>query len=192
MGILAKGVFHQGENTETLDTVIRAFIPPKARTKILITTFKYTAAATAHVLSIIQVRGRTTVASDAAASQKVVNLVAQPEAGNDVAAADLMAFELANGLVIFDVVASVVTLAITMTVNFAQIVKAGSPVWFFGVAGDSGVDTLALKLSTQTSHVDDLAGVISATEQGDPLILESDNATAAGFLNIIAGIYAKF
>ena len=167
----------------------------------------------------------TTVANDAAYGQAVLNIVADPgvyataanwkrtpfpngavpSSPNDpIAANDYVVYQNADGTWTLDTVASVSTLAITMTTNLGNgsaaagtAVKQGAPFYFFGVVTELDPNTGQLNPQyTTTATVVDTGwsdtdlGVVNALYPGDPLIFYDPNTSNADILNFISGIYA--
>ena len=186
-----------GGKTQTAGTIIQYLIPPSPATFrgiTRITTLTYISGSTAHTLTAMRPLGRTTVASAGATGQAVVNITADPgvAAGygginNGIAANDFVAIRTASdGVTRLYKVSSVSTLAITMTANLTVAVAAGDIFWFFGAAGDTdgrtGSAHPALKppASATTTYTDRDGGVIATIGAFEPILLNSDNATAAG------------
>ena len=186
-----------------------------------VTSLKYTTGTTLHQIGILRPKNFTTVASAAAINQAVINLTADPGiystnykyptpgsvvnaqvADHGIAAGDYAAYQLADGTWIADTVASVATLAITMTTTIPNItgggVLAGAPFFYFGVAAtgkdpatgliDPQFDTTAS--TTNENFQDYETGICQGAHKGDPLIFYSPNPTAAGKLTLISGFYS--
>lgn len=152
----------------------------------------YRAAGTAHTLTILRALGVTTAAA-AAAGQAVLTLAAQPQAGNDVAADDYLAWEVAEATAggatlvhyLHGKVLSVSGLTITLTANLTRAVPAGSRVWLLGVAGDAAPSgEQQLTFSAPANAVTTLGGpdvdVACSGLLGAPILVLSNNATNAG------------
>lgn len=184
---------HFGTITQTLGTVINVFVPPVEGLFARVLEYVYTAAGTAHTLTLMRPIGQAKAAAAALAGQAVLVLDSQPAtnsglATNDVAANDWMAWENTDGTYSFDKVASVSGLSVTMTSNLPKAVAQGKRVWMFGLTTDLNTDGYAhpaapLTASTTTAVVNTgvgEAGVASTLRGGEPMLLQSDNATAAG------------
>lgn len=195
-----------GGKTQTAGTIIQYLIPPsptsvKGITRI--TNLTYTSGSTAHTLTVLRPLGRTTVASAGATGQAVVNLTADPgvAAGygginNGISANDFVAIRTASdGITRLYKVSSVSTLAVTMTANLTVAVAAGDFVWLFGITSDTdgrtGSAHPALKppASATTVYSDSNGGVIATIGAFEPMLLNSDNATAAGTIAQISWQY---
>lgn len=188
-----------------------------------ITDLIYTSGATLHQLAIMRPLNWTTVSSAAAINQAVINITADPGvystnykypqpsgfstgtavvADNAIAANDYCAYQLVDGTWVFDTVASVATLAITMTTNVPNItgggVAAGAPFFFFGIVSDSNPQTGVAHhqwdsiASTGNEKFQTAGGTswCSSLNKGDPLIFYSPNGTNAGKLTTISGYYS--
>lgn len=178
--------------TQTAGTLIVQLIPPHREGVTRITKAVYTAAATAHTMTIARAIGRTTASSAAASGQAVINLTADPNTSvggsNAIAANDILAIRETDGVTRKYVVSSVSTLAITLTTNLTAGAASGADVWSFGVLGDtdprSGAahPTLTLPASATTTYEDREAGVMASFARDEPLWVSINNATNAGTL----------
>jgi hypothetical protein len=183
------------------------------------------AGSTAHAIIIARPKNWTTVASAAAAGQAVINITADPgiystnyryplpgvvasSAGlyaypgrvpdSGISAGDYCAYQLTDGTWVFDTVASVSTLAITMTNNVPTGgVAAGAPFFLFKVPGtnlDPATGQLDPSFTTVVSannvFTDYLVGICQSLHKGDPLLIVDGNATAADVLNYASGFYS--
>lgn len=178
----------------------------------------YTTGATAHQIGIMRPFNFTTFSADAAAGQKVVNITADPGlystvanwkyspvpnavpriANNAIAASDYVAYQCADGSYVIDTVASVATLAVTLTTNVPTGgVKSGGQFYFLGVIGDSDPSTADVNPQTTTVASaaqavywsDPIVGVVQAVHAGDPLMFYSPNTTNAGVLEFLCGFH---
>lgn len=164
-------------DTESAGTVIVQMVQPQADYhKMSISRLTITAVTTAQTLYVMKVLGRTTLSAAAAASQKVVNITADP---GSIAANDYLAIQNDDGTWFYDIVASVSTLAITMTTNVATALASGNRVLFYGVHTD-GHETAAVPAGENTWE-DDVA--YWASNHGEPIILYLTNATNAATVN---------
>lgn len=185
-------------------TAIRQLVPPHRLGFTRITKLVYTCAGTAHTVTVLRPIGKTTVASAGAAGQAVVNLTADPGLAaayggisNALAANDLVAIRTASdGITRLYVVSSVSTLAITMTTNLVVAVAAGDTVWNFGITTDTDGRTgaahpaLLPPASATTSYEDREGGVVSSLAKDEPLLVNSNNATATGTLAQVSWCYS--
>lgn len=177
-----------GYHTEVAGTVIQSNIPGVNGQRIGLSELLYTAAATAHTLSLMYPGSsagcKNSAASAAAAAQKVINVVDNPldPAGNAAAAGDWVAYQDADGVWNFDTVAGVVAKAVTMTSNIVTAgIAAGGLVRFFGVAGDLNCFQLAATANATTEYGNGRL-ILVHPDRGEPMIMQSDNGTNAGFL----------
>lgn len=175
--------------TASAGTVINVVVPPNASGRTRVTKVSYTAAATAHSLYAMRPIGRTTVSSTAAASQKVINLTADPgPTGNLLAANDWLVIQNTDGTVFADTVASITGLAATMTTNLVTALSAGAKVWNCGIITDTDPRNLLahpkwaslLAAAATTNLTGDGEMLISTYAIDEPIILQSNNATNAG------------
>lgn len=191
---------------------------------IHVTDFVYVVPTTAHLITVMRPLNYTTFSADAAAAQAVVNITADPgtyatagvykyplpngvsipSTGNNVIAAnDYVVFQTAAGQWVMDTVASVSTLAITLTTNLPTggVLKGGL-FYYFGISTDTdpatneahqAFDILAAGSGTATYTLQSQGGnnLWQTYHQGDPLIFYSSNATTAGFIELISGYYAS-
>lgn len=180
----------------------------------------YDVSTTAHTLTIFRPLNYTTFSADAAAAQAVVNITADPgvystnfkyplpngqtapsTADNAIAANDYVVYQTAAGQYVLDTVSSVSTLAITLTTNLPTGgVKAGGLFWFYGITTDTDPTTnlahiqmTALAAASGTSRYDlsDATNLWNALHPGDPMFIYSDNSTAAGTIQLVAGWHGK-
>ena len=188
-------------HTETAATAITEDVPGQNGKRLALVGFDYLNAATAHSLNIMHcgslAGSRTTASALAVSGQKVVNATDAPTdpAGNATASGDFIAFQLTNGSWEFDTVASLSTLAITITNNLqgvdagagATAIAAGGAIRIFGVVGDGFNFAFGLTASVVT-HLDDTI-LCQAPFVGDPLMVYDANATNAGFINNLLFAY---
>lgn len=198
MGIsLAYGGNVFGTLTATAGTVINLLIPPRRGAVTRVPQVRYTAGATAHTLTALRSLGRTKASAAAATGQAVVNVTANPgPSGNALAANDWVAIRhSADGITRLYRVSSITALAVTMTVNFAVAVAPGDDVWMMGAAGDTDPrigaahPAFALASGATTTLADDTTGVACSHAQDEPVLLQVDNATNAGTLNLATSAY---
>lgn len=194
---------HFGGLTATAATVITAFIPPRVGFFSLLTRILYRCAGTAHTISIQKSLNVTTLTSAAAASQAVINLAVDPGTGTvagAIANTDYVLVQLDDGTFFLQKVASVASLAITLTTNLPATAAAGNKVWFFGAPGDQpassqttqkrnpllGYQILAT-VSVMNDWGDNASGICQSNNPNEPIMISSNNATAAGFFELVAG-----
>lgn len=193
-----------GGLTQTAATLIQYLIPPDRRGKTRISKVTYTDGGTAHTLTFLRPLGRTTVSAIAAAGQAVFSLTADPGVAaayggisNTIAANDFVAIRTASdGITRLYKVSSVATLAITLTGNLTVALAVGDDVWFFGITTDTDGATGAahpkLLSGAGTAAVtfeDREGGVVASLRQDEPILFNSNNATAAGTLSQLSYAY---
>lgn len=188
--------------TATAGTAITALLPPRARAFTRLTKLLYRCGATAHTVTVLKTLGSTTLSAAAAGSQAVINLTADPGTGTPagaIAANDFVCVQLDSGEFFLGKVSSVSTLAITLTANLPSAAAAGNAVWFFGAPGDHTSSQTTTKpnpaVGSQypaTASIlntwDDVAsGLHQTLNQNEPLLVHSNNATAAGTFEQVTG-----
>lgn len=178
----------------------------------------YTTGGTAHPIYILRPFNYTTFSADAAASQAVVNITADPgvystnylynaptgtfrTADNAIAANDYVCYQAADGTWVVDTVSSVSSLAITLSNNVPTGgVKKGGLFYFFGIATNTDpatgyahpTTTIAASQTKDVTWADSNVGVVTSLHLGDPLIFYSGNGTAAGILEYLSGFYSQY
>lgn len=177
-----------GKTTAAAGTAIVVLVPPDLQGKTRIAKLVYTAAGTAHLLSILRPLGRAKTSAAAASGQPVINLATNPTA---IAANDNIAIRHSDGVTRKYVVSSVAALAITLTTNLGAAVASGADVWDFGVPTDvdpntgRATDTLDGTASATTTYEDREVGIMASYKVDEPLLFHSNNATAAGTLVLL-------
>jgi len=192
------GIFSKGVHTETAATIIQENIPGSDGNRIALNHLLYSNQGTAHTLSFMypgdRAGCRTTASADAAISQAVLNVTDAPvdPAGNAVASGDVIAYETSDGWE-FNTVSSLSTKAITLGTNIASPVLAGAKVRVFGIAADKACQQAALAASVVTELGDGNGIYFIQPEycRGDPVVVQSNNATAAGTLQNLIALYLK-
>ncbi len=219
------GFLNFGRTTASFGTVYTLLIPPLSiSTLTLIDFLQFTISTTAHTLTIMrplssqQVTGQSHRCSAyltalAADTQAVININQDPgvftaytfngssapkTANNVIAASDYVAFQYPDGTWGLDTVASVSTLAVTLTNNLSTGgLAAAAPLWFFGISTDTNpADGKAhapftLPASTIANFGDEGKPFFSAFKAGEPLLIYVNNATAASVLERASAIYVN-
>ena len=189
-----------GKKSVAFGTKINSLVPARQGAYTRVTTFKYTAAGTAHTVTALRSIGRAKLAAGAAASQAVVVLDRDPSpAGNAIAANDYVSYRNDDGTFVFDTVASVSSdkKTITLTTNLVSAISAGADFWLHGVAADtdpktgSAHPTYPAPASVTTTYTDNVQGVISSNDRDEPILLQSDNITATGSLDAVSYCYTR-
>ncbi len=203
--------FGIGQKTVAFGTLINAIIPGQNGKKAKITSLRYTSAGTQHTLTFLRPLGKTTITALAAASQAICILLADPglytnkrTANNAIAANDIVLFKYPDGTYFQAIVLTAVavgdgTITLTLTTNFPAAIAANSTMYFFGLIADVDPNTaeahptLAPPTSASTTYPVTSAiqgGVLFQTlVAGDPMIVQSSNATATGSIDSIGGVY---
>jgi hypothetical protein len=188
------GADQSGSVTAVAGTAITQPTTRKRGCKTTLDTATYTAAGTAHTLTVMRDIGRTKVTSDAAAAQTSVVLDADPgPTGNGLAAGDHLIFIKPDGLPHLGVVSTwtpgTKTVVLTANVPTGGFAK-GADVFNYGVPADTdpatGSPHFALTQGAGATTVNNNAtgnGLVDSFRNGAPLLLHSNNATAAGTLN---------
>lgn len=170
-----------------------------------INNITYTSAGAAHTITIMRPVAATTIdggSNGGDSSFDVANLGAMKVTSSSsielIATNDYLAWVNVNGIYQFDTVSSVSGNTVTMTSSLGTAVADGAPVWIFGELGRAPHVTLSPSVSTTTSincHVQaGQPGQVNTNVRvgsGDPLIVSSDNGTAAGTIVSISGEYVS-
>ena len=182
----------------------------------------YTTSTTQHNVYVMRPLNWTYLTAAVAKNTTVFNVAADPgvystnykyptaggvppcqAADNAIAANDYVAFQYVDGTWQLDTVASVSSLAITLTTGTANrtgaTVAANSPFFFFGIQTDvDPADGVAHWHTTTTASTnraaliaDYFSGGIQSWHPGDPMVIYVDNLTAAGALDLASGFYQK-
>lgn len=186
--------FHFGSITQTAGTAIIRTVPFRPNRIARITTLRHKAGTTLHTATVLKSLGSTTVVSGGAAAQADVVLAADPgPAGNGIAANDYVTFELPDGTTFQSTVNAWVagTLTLTLNDNFPTGgVAVGAKVWDHGVAGDQTSLAFEMPASATTSYVESIQVGVAEGLAGEPMVVYVNNATVAGTLQQVAGLYA--
>lgn len=202
---IIRDVYSQGgQLTATAGTVINCLVPARKRLKTVLESVAYKAGTTAHTLTVLRDQtpragAKITATAAAATGQAVVNFsstaITRAGSAGTVAANDWVAIESSDGSTQLYQVSSVSTLAVTMTANISPAVNKGARIWPLGVAADHATAgafaAAASTTTTLTDAVNGAAGVIAAYDEEEPLLVQSNNATAAGTINQVAAVYIK-
>jgi hypothetical protein len=201
----AIAAFGRGKATATAGTRIRVLVPGDRHGYTYLSFVRYTAAGTAHTLTMMRGQSFTTASAAAAAAAVAVVVVDDllDGAGNALAAADLVAIELDDGswhLGIIDTggwngTTNTLTLTAGTAIPAGRSVEVGARVISYGVAGDSGHAnyTLAAGASATTNYpaVANSGPLCKSYSRNEPIIVDSDNATAAGTIEQVSAVYEK-
>ena len=175
-----------GKFTQTAGTVIDALVPGKPGFLTRLSKLRYISLATQHTLTIMRTLGTTTLSAAAATGQAVINLTADP---GSIAANDYVVVVDNDGVQHLRKVSSVSVLAITLTANVPSALSAGNKVYFLGIIGDTGHLQLSPGTGATTEYSDDMVGVCETNAKGEPLVINSGNATNAGIIDLLTWGY---
>ena len=170
-------------NTALADTAFLQHLEPLSVYRQIVTRLTILCAATAQTLTVMQALARTTTSASALASQKVINLTADPGIGTvagGIASGDYCIVELTDGTHQVNLVDSVSTLAITFIDDFSQAVKSGAKVYFYGTAAN-GHEQVAVASGGETTF-ESSEGWFVAKNAGYPLLFHLNNITNACIL----------
>lgn len=198
----AIAAFGRGKKTATAGTRIRALVPGDKHGYTYITFFRYTVSTTAHTLTLMrgQSRGKATAAVAEGGTSLVVDTALKDGAGNAIAANDVVAYETVDNGWVLDTVSGwdATSKTITLTTGPASGsggIAVGAKVVAFGVAGDAGHADYQFASGTSTTAsfpaVANAGPLCKGAAINDPVIFDSDNATAAGTLEGISAEYAN-
>lgn len=164
-------------NTESAGTPIVQQVEPMAGYRTILQRLTVKTGATEHELTVMQVLGRTVASAAAAASQKVLDIEADP---GSIASGDYCMVQLADGSFQTNEVDSVSTLEITFVDDWTAAIEAGAKVWFFGAPSDDHADYV-LPANTETTYESEFGWIVAARRK-EPLLLYIANATNASVI----------
>jgi hypothetical protein len=210
------GKRNYGKVTQTAGTAIVRMVEPWQNGWTRLTMVRYTCGTTAHTLTLMRPFNVVTFTALGASGQAVVNISADPghyslagtiaTADNLIAGGDYVVYEVADGSYVVDTVASVSTLAITMTTNLPTSgVAIGGRFWWFGLAADTNPNNnqanpiynavassvLTLGRSDGLCSIPDNRLLNVGKGKYQPLILYDANATAAGTIESVGVEYIR-
>ena len=218
MNVGATGLtFGYASTTATAGTRFQRLIPPKGknrRTKI--TKLQYRSGSTAQTLTAMTPLAKTTAYATAAASATSLLLTRDPGsyaanaiadglpvpsvADNLIATNDWLVYQTADGnfYAVKITGASTSSGVVTCTVGALQAggVKVGAPVWFFGIITDTNPQTgeahplFLPPTSATTAYGDGASALVQTARENEPILLDSDNATAQSWLDYVSGVYS--
>lgn len=181
-----------GSITASSGTELLRVCPPKAGRFTRVHSTVYDCSTTAHTLTMMVPLDKTQASTDAAAGQAVIKLKKAPvdASGTKIAANDYIVVKDEAGVFGVYKVASVSSLSITITVSvgsadgsgFVNKVLADAAVWFYGTAADHSKRAFTMKASTVTTLPDAVNGWCTSSAKVEPIVIHSDNSTAAGTL----------
>ena len=201
-----KGSFGVGSVTATAGTAFTAVIPPGgSRDKTRITKLAYTSGGTAHALNILKCQHKTAATSAANASQADIVLddvstVNEMDGGTTtetLAASDWLVIKHADGSFGAYSVSSISGSTVTLASNLVKAVEAGAPVYKMyetsRPASGKGFPAQVLRPTvsvTTTFGSENVEAAVAVSNFGEPLLIHSDNPTAAGTLLYAQGVYS--
>lgn len=193
-----------GQLTATAGTVINCLVPPRKRLKTVLENVSYKAGTTAHTITVLRdqtprATPKITATAAAATGQAVIafssTTITRAGSSSTVAANDNIVVENPDGSVSSYVVSSVSSLNVTMTGNISPAINKGARIWCLGVAADhASAGAFPTTASTTVNIVDNvngIAGIIQGYDEYEPLLVQSNNATAAGTINQVNAVYIK-
>lgn len=194
--------------TQTAGTVINRLVPPKLGMLTVVSSLVYNCSTTAHTLTILKPIGKTTFTAAGASGQAVVNVLANPGptgdgttgsaannyypqgvTANALAASDLVAIREQDGVTRLYTISSISSLAFTLTANLVAGVAAGDDLWHFGITTDTDPSTgdahetilvVASTINKFGAADDPSFGVTASFRVDEPILIQSNNTTAAG------------
>jgi hypothetical protein len=191
-----------GKLTQTAGTRIRLLVGGVGGLFTHLNNLRYTSAGTAHTLTIMRDASVAKAASAlaAAGTSLVVDTALTDGDGNAIAASDVVAVKLNTGewhlSVVTSWTANTKTIVLTTAIPAGKSVLKGAPVACYGVAGDTfhASRQLLPAVSVTTNYPvvsgDDVS-LCRSRSPGVPLLIDSDNPTAAGTLEMANVLYAK-
>jgi hypothetical protein len=194
MDLALKGGNGRGQLTATAGTKITRLIPALVGGFTRLIQLVYAASTTAHTLTVLRSLGRTRANANAAAGQPNVVLQADPgPTGDGIAAGDWVVIRTAaDNVCRLYVVSSWTsgTSTLVLTTNLVAAVTARDSVWLMGVEADTDPRTgeaqpsFPAAASATTTYSDSNVGLVGSNNADEPLVVVSNNATAAGTLEL--------
>jgi len=195
--------FHDGYQTQSLGVHITSIAPGLAGHVPRLTNLNYRAAGTAHTIYVMKCCGTTLAGEEASSGVATLEfedtspLITPAGADETVAASDWCVYQTVDGLQSNDI-ASLAGNVISFNDNHAAVVEKGAGIWVFGELARA-VHTTLEALASQDNLYSDLViqgGIAAESDRyqtnngsGFPLLIISNNITAAGFLKSVSGVY---
>lgn len=199
--IAHRGGFGIMNQSATADTVVVVNTQGKRGAYTYLVFVRYTVAGTAHTLNFMRAASKAKVATElaAAGTALVVDAALTDGGGNAIAANDYLAIELEDGLWHVSTISAWNGTTKTATLNTAiptgYTARKNADVRCYGVPADTYHDAyeIATGTSNTTSHpaVANAGPLMRSKYKNEPILLYSNNATAAGTFNNVAAIYSK-
>ena len=181
-----------GSITASSGTELLRVCPPKQGRFTRVHSTVYDCSTTAHTLTMMVPLDKTQVATDAAAGQAVIKLkkAVADAGGTKIAANDYIVVKDEAGIFGVYKVSSVSGTSVTIATSigsadgsgFVNKILADSAVWFYGTAADHSKRAFTMKASTVTTLPDAINGWCTSPGKFEPVVIHSDNSTAAGIL----------
>ena len=197
-------IFHIDYHTESADTEIIELIPPQAGLVPRITAYSYTSAASEHIVYFMRAIGETTAVGQSLTGQAIIEFadvsIFKDTSGTDedLNTDDYVCYMTAAGKCEWNKVSSLSGSAVTLANNLAEVVNAGAQIWTFGELARNMHVQHRPPVSATSDHagLNLQGGVPVQLDQynvrsgiGDPMLITSNNATAAGVLRHVSGVY---
>lgn len=216
-GLAGVRSFFVPQTSVAFGTAITAFIPPMQNQRTKIALMKYTAAGTAHTVTVLRPLAKTTVKTAAAASATSLVITRDPGnysanatldqkqftpsvANNLIAANDYFLVRKPDNTYLLATCSAATTNAdgsVTLTVSALPTggIAAGADFWFFGITTDTNPNdnkahpAWAAPASATTTYGDGSSSVVETIGMTEPMMIYSNNATATGTLEMVSGFY---
>jgi hypothetical protein len=198
-----KGSSHVGSKTAAAGTVFTGLIPPKAQAYSKIARMVYTTAGTAHTLSVLKAQGRTTttaaqIATDTSLTLSSISLAYDENGASlseNLAASDYVVVQHTDGTWGAYLMSGISGNTLTIGA-LAKAVASGAVVYgMYEVARTTGKASWQVTTRTSTTETfetyDPAVAVVSSSKVNEPLLIHSNNATAAGTLLYVSAVYTK-
>lgn len=197
-----KGSFAYKRVTQTAGTVITRLIEPAMRgAKTRLTQLTYISGGTQHTVTILKALARTTVTAAQSASDTAVSVVSKAFRGDTVAASDYIVIQHNDGTFGAYLVSAVSNLTFTIP-SLSAALAIGNLVWIMGATGEAEHIVLSPPASATTRYQDSIGGIACSgyrsvsggtiyqrSGNDDPLLIHSNNATAASVVESASGYY---
>jgi len=205
LALNAIAAFGRGKASIAFGTRIRVLVPGDPHGFTYLTFVRYTAAGTAHTLTMMrgQTHAKAAAAAAAAAVAVVVDTAMLDGAGNALAANDLVAIELDDGSWHLGIVdtsgwdagTKTITLTSGTAIPAGRSVLLGGAVVSYGIAGDANHANFTLtgtaSVSSNFPAVANAGPLCKSPYRNSPIIVDSDNATATGTIEGVSAVYAQ-
>jgi hypothetical protein len=196
-------VFNLQSSTETLGTAIKEIIPGVANSILQINSLTYTSGTTGHTIYIMRPVAVAIADTAATASQAVINFTdvttmkgPNTTVAETLASQDYIGYQDSTGKFQIGLVTSVAANAVTLSNSLTTSINAGQTIWIFGeLARASHLQFTPPVSATTTIPMMAQAGIPGQVDSnsnagiGHPVIVYSNNATAAGILVSVSGQY---